>query len=140
MGHTKFSMTSNFLKITRHTKFSLFNRNILDYFYITCSMIKFNSRICAKVAVKIGRLETATKFGHVIESFNINTNNWVAVYIYKRLKFMGNRTVSQVVTLLFLAVWHGFHSGYYLVFFNEFLSIKVEREFLSIWSKRAKVE
>ena len=39
-----------------------------------------------------------------------------------------------------MAVWHGFHSGYYLVFFNEFLSIKVEREFLSIWSKSAKVE
>ena len=53
--------------------------------------------------------------------------------IYVRIKF-------KVVTLLFLAVWHGFHSGYYLVFFNEFLSIKVEREFLSIWSKSAKVE
>jgi len=92
---------------------------------------------CANV--KIGRLEGSTKFGHVIESFNINTNNWVAVYIYKRLKFMGSRTISQVVTLLFLAVWHGFHSGYYLVFFNEFLSIKVEREFLSIWTKSAKI-
>ena len=91
---------------------------------------------CANV--KIRRLETSSKFGHVIESFNINTNNWVAVYIYKRLKFLGNRNVSQVVTLVFLAVWHGFHSGYYLVFFNEFLAIKVEREFLSIWSKSAK--
>ena len=93
-------------------------------------------RGCANV--KISRLETSLKFGHVIESFNINTNNWVAVYIYKRLKFLGNRNVSQVVTLVFLAVWHGFHSGYYLVFFNEFLAIKVEREFLSIWSKSAK--
>lgn len=93
-------------------------------------------RGCANV--KPSRLETSTKFGHVIESFNINTNNWVAVYIYKRLKFMGSRTVSQLVTLLFLAVWHGFHSGYYLVFLNEFLIIKVEREFLSIWGKSAK--
>jgi len=99
---------------------------------------KIDWKGCANV--KIGRLETSTKFGHVIESFNINTNNWVATYIYKRLKFLGSRTISQVVTLLFLAVWHGFHSGYYLVFFNEFLSIKVEREFLSIWSKSAKVE
>ena len=85
------------------------------------------------------RLETSTKFGHVIESFNINTNNWVAVYIYKRLKFMGSRTVSQLVTLLFLAVWHGFHSGYYLTFLNEFLIIKIEREFLAILSKSTKV-
>jgi len=93
---------------------------------------------CANV--KVGRLEGSTKFGHVIESFNINTNNWVAVYVYKRLKFMGSRTISQVVTLLFLAVWHGFHSGYYLTFFNEFLTVKVEREFLAIWSRSAKVE
>ena len=80
---------------------------------------------CANV--KVGRLEGSLKFGHVIESFNINTNNWVAVYIYKRLKFMGSRTISQVVTLLFLAVWHGFHSGYYLTFFNEFLTVKVKK-------------
>ena len=93
---------------------------------------------CANV--KISRLELSTKFGHVIESFNINTNNWVAVYIYKRLKFLGSRTVSQVLTLLFLAVWHGFHFGYYLVFLNEFLIIKLEREFLSIWGRSKKVE
>lgn len=91
---------------------------------------------CANV--KVIRLETSRKFGHVIESFNINTNQWVAVYIYKRLKFLGNRNVSQIVTLVFLAIWHGFHTGYYLVFFNEFLSIMVEREFLSIWSKSTK--
>jgi len=97
---------------------------------------KIDWKGCANV--KTVRLETSTKFGHVIESFNINTNNWVAVYIYKRLKFMGSRTVSQLATLLFLAVWHGFHSGYYLVFLNEFLIIKVEREFLSIWSKSVK--
>jgi len=95
-------------------------------------------RGCANV--KISRLEASTKFGHVIESFNINTNNWVAVYIYKRLKFLGSRTVSQGTTLLFLAVWHGFHSGYYMVFLNEFLIIKLEREFLSVWDRSRKVK
>lgn len=93
---------------------------------------------CANV--KVGRLETATKFGHIIESFNINTNHWVAVYVYKRLKFAGSRTVSQLVTLLFLAVWHGSHSGYYLTFAHEFFTIKVEREFLGVWSRSEKVE
>merc|ERR1719412_2039895 len=63
---------------------------------------------CANV--KIRRLETAKKCGHVIEGFNINTNHWVAV-------------------------WHGFHSGYYLTFINEFFIVKVEREFLSIWGR-----
>ena len=93
---------------------------------------------CANV--KIRRLESAKKCGHVIESFNINTNHWVAVYIYKRLKFLGSRTVSQVITLIFLAVWHGFHSGYYLTFINEFFIVKLEREFLSIWGRSKKVE
>lgn len=93
---------------------------------------------CANV--KVGRLETAVCFGNVIEAFNINTNHWVAVYVYKRLKFMGNQILSQVVTLFFLAVWHGFHFGYYLTFFNEFMTIKVEREFLSMWNKSEVVQ
>ena len=89
--------------------------------------------------VKVGRLETAVCFGNVIEAFNINTNHWVAVYVYKRLKFMGNQMVSQVVTLVFLAVWHGFNPGYYICFLNEFLTVKVEREFLVIWSRSERV-
>ena len=93
---------------------------------------------CANI--KVRRLESARKLGHVIETFNINTNHWVAVYIYKRLKFLGSRTVSQVITLIFLAVWHGFHSGYYLTFINEFLVVKLEREFLSIWGRSKKAE
>lgn len=93
---------------------------------------------CANV--KIRRLESASRFHHVIESFNITTNHWVAVYIYKRLKFLGSRSVSQVITLFFLAVWHGLYSGFFLAFINEFLVIKLEREFLSIWGHSKKVE
>ena len=59
---------------------------------------KIDWKGCANV--KIMRLETSSKFGHVIESFNINTNNWVATYIYKRLKFLGSRTISQVNKLV----------------------------------------
>ena len=43
------------------------------------------------------RLETAVCFGNIIEAFNINTNNWVAVYVFKRLKFLGNKMISQVL-------------------------------------------
>ena len=92
------------------------------------------------VNIKIRRLETATRFHHVIESFHLCTNHWVAVYIYKRLKFLGSKNVSQVVSLIFLAVWHGFHSGYYLTFIHEFLFLKLEREFLAIWDRSQKVE
>lgn len=48
-------------------------------------------------------------------------------YIYKRLKFLNNKTYSQFGTLLFLAVWHGFHSGYYATFFYEFITILAEK-------------
>lgn len=88
---------------------------------------------CANV--KLRRLESAQKFGHYIEAFNINTNAWVMNYVYKRLKFMNNRYVSQLSALVFLAVWHGWHSGYYVTFFNEFIVINFEKEFSAIWAK-----
>jgi len=92
---------------------------------------------CANV--KLRRLESATKFGHYIEAFNINTNSWVMNYVYKRLRFLNNKYISQVSALVFLAVWHGWHSGYYLTFFNEFIVVNFEREFSSIWSSSVKV-
>jgi len=93
---------------------------------------------CANV--KLRRLETATQFGHYIEAFNINTNGWVATYVYKRLKFMNNRMISQVTTLIFLALWHGWHPGYYLTFFNEFAVMKFEAEFTKVWNNSEKVK
>ncbi|XP_012278101.1 lysophospholipid acyltransferase 5 [Orussus abietinus] len=71
--------------------------------------------------------ENATKFNHYIESFNTNTNHWCAEYIYKRVKFLGSKLYSQIVTLSFLAIWHGFHSGYYLCFLMEFIVIYSEK-------------
>lgn len=78
--------------------------------------------------VKLSLIENTTEFNHYIQSFNINTNHWVAQYIYKRLKFLGNRYISQFASLLFLAIWHGFHSGYYVCFLFEFLVIYLERD------------
>nr|CDS28019.2 Membrane bound O acyl transferase MBOAT [Hymenolepis microstoma] len=53
-------------------------------------------------------------------------------YLYKRLRFLGNKTISQAFTLIFLAVWHGFYSGYYINFLLEFLTIHTEKQFLMI--------
>jgi len=41
------------------------------------------------------------------------------------------------VSLIFLAVWHGLHSGYYMCFFMEFLTMNAEKQFESILSKNA---
>lgn len=78
--------------------------------------------------IKLVIFENAEKFQNYIESFNVNTNHWVAEYVFKRLKFMGNRNISHGATLLFLAVWHGFHSGYYMCFLMEFIVIHFEKE------------
>ncbi|XP_065170284.1 lysophospholipid acyltransferase 5 [Atheta coriaria] len=85
--------------------------------------------------VDLAKFENSTEFNHYIQSFNTNTNNWVAQYIYKRMKFMNNRYVSQLSVLLFLAVWHGFHTGYYVSFFFEFIIMFMERDIHSIFAK-----
>lgn len=88
---------------------------------------------CANVSLSV--FEGATKFTHYVDSFNINTNHWVLENIYKRLKFVGNKLVSQAAVLLFLAVWHGFHTGYYATFFMEFIIIAFEKDFISVLEK-----
>lgn len=85
--------------------------------------------------IKLLRFEFATKFQHYIDSFNCNTNHFAAEYIYKRLRFLGNRNLSQGFTLLFLALWHGIRSGYYMTFLNEFLIMYMEKEFEAIINK-----
>lgn len=71
--------------------------------------------------------ETTTTLTGVITSFNINTNQWVGRYIFKRLKRFDNKDLSQMVALLFLAIWHGVYSGYFICFINEFFCVGAER-------------
>ncbi len=97
-----------------------------------------NWKGCANV--KLRRFETASRFGHLIESFNINTNDWAAAYVYKRLKFMNNRIISQVSTLFFLALWHGFHTGYFFTFMNEFITMNFEKELMVLLERSERIE
>ncbi|XP_044305565.1 lysophospholipid acyltransferase 5 [Varanus komodoensis] len=85
---------------------------------------------CANM--KVWLFETTPYFTGTIASFNTNTNAWVARYIYKRLKFLGNKLLSQAISLFFLAVWHGLHSGYLVCFQMEFLIVMVERQLISL--------
>ncbi|XP_049520461.1 lysophospholipid acyltransferase 5-like isoform X3 [Dermacentor silvarum] len=84
------------------------------------------------VNISVWRYEMATTFDDLIKSFNINTNLWVAQYVFKRLRFLGNKQLSQLSALFFLALWHGLHSGYYVCFFNEFIVMKFERDALEV--------
>ncbi|KAM4579938.1 lysophospholipid acyltransferase 5 isoform 2-T2 [Odontesthes bonariensis] len=85
---------------------------------------------CANMKVWV--FETTPLFSGTISSFNINTNAWAARHVFKRLKFLGNKTLSHVTTLMFLTIWHGLHSGYFLCFSMEFLIIIVERQALAL--------
>ena len=80
---------------------------------------------CANIKLKI--FENTYNFGDYVSSFNVQTNLWVFQYIYKRLKFLNNRNISHLSALAFLAIWHGFHSGYYMTFFMEFMLIHFEK-------------
>lgn len=85
---------------------------------------------CANISVV--RFESATNTDLLVSSFNINTNKWMLEYLYKRLRCLGNKSISQALTLTFLAIWHGFYSGYYVNFFLEFVTIYAEKQFLAI--------
>ena len=49
-------------------------------------------------------------------------------YAYKRLKWMGNQDLSRFITLLFLALWHGTWSGYFINFTGQFFASGAERQ------------
>ncbi|XP_075699046.1 lysophospholipid acyltransferase 5 [Rhinoderma darwinii] len=85
---------------------------------------------CANM--KVWLFETTPLFTGTINSFNINTNNWVARYVFKRLRFLGNKAVSQGAALFFLAIWHGLHSGYLVCFSLEFLIVTAERQAMEL--------
>nr|ATJ44585.1 acetyltransferase 18 [Helicoverpa assulta] len=85
--------------------------------------------------IKLMRFESATRFQHYIDSFNCNTNHFAAEYVYKRLRFLGNRNLSQLITLVFLALWHGTQSGYYMTFLNEFLIMVMEKDVEALLTK-----
>ncbi|XP_070561674.1 lysophospholipid acyltransferase 5-like [Ptychodera flava] len=70
--------------------------------------------------------ETTPTFKGAIQSFNVNTNQWVLRYVYKRLRFLGNKLISQAAVLVFLAMWHGLYIGYYICFMLEAFITNVE--------------
>lgn len=81
---------------------------------------------CANM--KLWLYETTPLFGGTIASFNINTNAWAARHIFKRLKFLGSKSLSHVATLFFLTIWHGLYSGYFVCFSMEFFIMNVEKQ------------
>jgi len=73
------------------------------------------------------KVEFADTLNGYIIGFNISTNQWCKHYIFKRLRFLGNKDLSSIGVLFFLYIWHGFHVGYAMTFGLEFLMILSEK-------------
>jgi len=78
--------------------------------------------------------ETCLNLHGIVEAFNINTNDWMKRYVFKRLRFLGNKYLSQLGTLFVLAIWHGPFAGYFFCFLLEFIDIEAERRLKDITS------
>jgi lysophospholipid acyltransferase 5 len=72
------------------------------------------------------RMVRAASIGDYVSAFNVNTNAWVKEYVFKRLRFLGNRQLSSAGALLFLAIWHGVAPGYFITFGLEFVDALAE--------------
>ena len=84
--------------------------------------------------VDLKEFHFATWFADYIVSYNKPTSRWVSHYIYKRLRFLGNKSLSYFLSLIFLAVWHGHYFGYYLAFILQFVIIWIENDIKRIIS------
>ncbi|MFH4981782.1 hypothetical protein AB6A40_008491 [Gnathostoma spinigerum] len=73
--------------------------------------------------VRILRFWFGYSFQMQVSSFNCGTNNWAKRHIFKRLRWLGDKRISHIVTMTYLAVWHGYHLGYFMIFGLEFFSV-----------------
>uniref|UniRef100_F1L2G8 Lysophospholipid acyltransferase 5 n=1 Tax=Ascaris suum TaxID=6253 RepID=F1L2G8_ASCSU len=78
--------------------------------------------------VHILRYEFGMDFQSVIDSFNVGTNTFAKNHIFKRLRWLGNRNLSHIITLIYLAVWHGYHLGYFVLFAFEFACMLAQEQ------------
>ncbi|ORX45449.1 MBOAT-domain-containing protein [Piromyces finnis] len=80
------------------------------------------------------KFSTAFSLDDLVGSYNIKTNNWGKHYVYKRFAFIGNKQISSLINLTFLSIWHGFHVGYPISFYFEFV-LFVLQGILKYWFK-----
>ena len=92
------------------------------------------------VNVKPWKYENCGKFMDLVENVNITTNLWCKNYVYKRCMKAGFKTLSHVFTMLFLAVWHGLCSGYFLCFFFELFPISFEKQIIRACDNNPKIK
>ena len=141
-GHTYYSCSN--ISVIKYES-SLTTRDLIESFNLTVSLImipqslvRFLLKIYNNRHFRLGKKSDKTWWNvYILNDFNnwiidTQTNAFAMKYIYKRLKFLCNKNLSQALTLLFLSVWHGIDSGYFVTFAMEFLYIRTEHQFIKI--------
>jgi lysophospholipid acyltransferase 5 len=82
--------------------------------------------------LNIAKFELGSDYNSVVESFNCGTNAFAKNHIFKRLRWLGNKYLSHLTTLIYLAVWHGYHLGYFILFFYEFTTVVAQEQLYSL--------
>ena len=76
-----------------------------------------------------------TSLTESVKSSNLTSNKWFKLYIFKRLRFLGNKTLSKCLTMLFIAVWHGHYFGYWWYFSYILVGMVVEEDVKDLVAK-----
>ncbi|VDL69779.1 unnamed protein product, partial [Nippostrongylus brasiliensis] len=82
--------------------------------------------------IDIWKWETGHDFTSMVHSFNRGTNSWARNNIMRRLRWMDSKPLAQLTTLTFLAIWHGFHLGYFIMFGTEFACVMAQEQLYSL--------
>ncbi|CAJ0922071.1 unnamed protein product, partial [Mesorhabditis belari] len=70
--------------------------------------------------IHISRWEFGHDYNSVVLSFNCGTNTFAKNHIFRRLRWLNSKPLAHLSVLMYLAVWHGYHLGYFLLFIFEF--------------------
>lgn len=84
------------------------------------------------------RIETNSDLRFFISAWNVCTNQWLNVYVYRRIQnYYGKERSSAratITTNLISAFWHGFYPGYYLMFISiAWLTVLSRRIDVALW-------
>ncbi|KAF8362046.1 mboa-6 [Pristionchus pacificus] len=80
----------------------------------------------------IGKWELGMDYTSVVESFNVGTNTFAKNHLFRRMRWMNSKMGAQFATLMYLAIWHGYHLGYFLLFIFEMACMLAQEQFYTI--------
>lgn len=71
-------------------------------------------------------VETTVHVREKIANWNMTCQEWLRKCVYERVHYK-NKIVSQLLTFMVSAFWHGFYGGYYISFFLWFFQVFVSQ-------------